>query len=62
VLLSDVGRRIYLHELFHRLREKMFYPPRSATYEIRDIVREQIYHLARVIEGTDSEFEPFVPM
>jgi CRISPR/Cas system-associated endonuclease Cas1 len=61
VLLSDVGRRIFLHELFRRMREKMLYPPRSATYEIRDIVREQVYHLARVIAGEENEFEPFVP-
>lgn len=62
VLLSDVGRRVFLHELFRRLREKMLYSPRSASFEVRDIVREQLYHLARVIERTDADFEPFVPM
>lgn len=61
VLLSDTGRRIFLHELFRRMREKLFYPPRAGSFELRDIVREQLYHLSRVIEGSEVDFHPFVP-
>jgi hypothetical protein len=43
------------------LRERLYYPPRQASFELRDIVREQVYHLARVIEGRDDGYQPFVP-
>lgn len=58
---NETGRKIYLTELFRRLRERLDYPPREASLELRDIVREQIYHLARVIEGKQLDYEPFIP-
>lgn len=61
VYLNETGRKIFLTELFRRLRERMEYPPREASLELRDIIREQIYHLARVIEGEQPEYEPFIP-
>jgi len=61
VLLSDIGRRIFLNEFFRRMRETLFYPPRAANFELRDIIREQVYHVGRVVEGTDDEYSPFVP-
>ncbi|MCY2990757.1 MAG: CRISPR-associated endonuclease Cas1 [Planctomycetota bacterium] len=61
VYLGDVGRKIFLNELFRRLREGLYYPPRDAKLELRDILREQIYHLARVIEGRQERYQPFVP-
>ena len=60
VYLADVGRKIFLNELFHRLRERLYYPPRNVTLEMREIIRQQIYHLARVIEGSDPQYQPFV--
>jgi CRISPR-associated protein Cas1 len=61
VYLAGTGRKVFLTEFFRRLRERLYYPPRQGTYELRDIVREQIYHLARVIEGKEGEYRPFVP-
>jgi CRISP-associated protein Cas1 len=61
VFLGDTGRRIFLGEFFKRLRERLFYPPRQATFELRDILREQVYHLARVVDGRDPVYRAFVP-
>ncbi|MCS6850117.1 MAG: CRISPR-associated endonuclease Cas1 [Gemmataceae bacterium] len=61
VYLADTGRRVFLTEFFRRLRERLFYPPRQASLEWRDIIREQVYHLARVIDGKDDAYRPFVP-
>ena len=59
VYLSDVGRKVFLSELFRRLRERLDYPPRDATLELRDILRQQIYHAVRVIEQKDETYAPF---
>ena len=61
VYLGDVGRKIFLKELFERLRDPLLYPPRQAALELRDIIREQAYHLARVIESREPAYSPFVP-
>ncbi|MDY0171013.1 MAG: CRISPR-associated endonuclease Cas1 [Thermoguttaceae bacterium] len=61
VYLADSGRRVFLGAFFERMRERMFYPPREQTLELRQIVQEQVYHLARVIENKDNEYTPFVP-
>jgi CRISPR-associated protein Cas1 len=61
VYLNQTGRKVFLAEFFRRLRERMDYPPRDAALELRDIVRQQIYHLARVIEGDQPDYLPFVP-
>ena len=46
---------------FRRLRERLYYPPRQGAFEVREILRQQLYHLARVIEGQDPDYVPFVP-
>ena len=61
VYLADSGRRVFLTTFFHRMRERMYYPPREQTLQLRQIVEEQIYHLARVIEDKETEYIPFVP-
>jgi CRISP-associated protein Cas1 len=61
VYLNDAGRRIFLNEFFGRLRETLYYPPRQGSFALRDIVREQGYHLARVIEGVEPAYQAFVP-
>lgn len=61
VYLNEAGRRIFLKEFFGRMRESMYYPPRQGAYELRDIVREQGYHLIRVIEGVEPGYQAFVP-
>ncbi len=61
IYLNDAGRKIFLQEYYGRLRETIYYPPRQGTYALREIIREQAYHLARVIQGTDPNYRPFVP-
>jgi CRISPR-associated protein Cas1 len=61
VHLTETGRRVFLAELFRRLREEILYPPRGGRYSLRQLVREQVYHLVRVIEGRDPTYIPFVP-
>jgi CRISPR-associated protein Cas1 len=61
VYLNAAGRRIFLNEFFGRLRETLYYPPRGGAYELRDIVREQGYLLARVIQGDETAYRGFVP-
>jgi CRISP-associated protein Cas1 len=61
VFLAETGRRIFLSELFRRLRERVYYPPKQAAWELRGIIGQQLYHLARVIDGRDKEYLPFVP-
>jgi CRISPR/Cas system-associated endonuclease Cas1 len=59
VYLNGTGRKIFLNELFRRMRERLYYPPRDAQLELRDIVQQQIYHLARVIEGHQDQYQPY---
>ncbi|MDD4268945.1 MAG: CRISPR-associated endonuclease Cas1 [Pirellulaceae bacterium] len=61
VYLGDSGRRIVLSAFFRRMHERMHYGPRNENLELRQILREQIYHLARVIERKDADYLPFVP-
>jgi CRISPR-associated protein Cas1 len=61
VYLAATGRRVFLTEFFRRLRETLYYPPRQAAFDLRDVLRQQVYHLARVIEGEEREYRPFVP-
>ncbi|MGI6419414.1 MAG: CRISPR-associated endonuclease Cas1 [Thermoguttaceae bacterium] len=61
VYLGDSGRRIVLSAFFRRMHERMQYGPRDENLELRQILREQVYHLARVIEQRDAEYLPFVP-
>lgn len=59
VYLNDMGRKVFLNELFRRLRERLVYPPRDGQLELRDILRQQIYQMARVIEGKQDQYQPF---
>ncbi len=61
VYLGDTGRRVVLAAYYKRMRDRIAYPPRGLRLELRQIVREQCYHLARVIEGEESEYIPFLP-
>ncbi len=59
VFLSDLGRKIFLSEVLRRLRERLYYPPRDASLELREVVRQQVFHMARVVQGKDLEYVPF---
>ncbi len=60
VYLNETGRKIFLAEFFQKLREERYYPRREARFSTRDIMREEMYHLARVIEGKEECYEPFI--
>ncbi|RMG37397.1 MAG: CRISPR-associated endonuclease Cas1 [Planctomycetota bacterium] len=59
VYLDDPGRKVFIDEFFRRFRTPLLYPRRGVNLPLRAIVREQAYHLARVITGDDPEYEPF---
>lgn len=61
VYLALKGRKIFLSELLKRLREEVYYPPLNATLTWREILRQQTYHLARVIRGQQERYVPFEP-
>ncbi|GIW97301.1 MAG: hypothetical protein KatS3mg111_0634 [Pirellulaceae bacterium] len=61
VYLGQTGRKVFLGEFFRRMREPVFYPPRGQRLELRDVIRQQCYHLARVIQGEEPEYQAFVP-
>jgi len=61
VYLAETGRKIVLTAFFQRLRERTYYPPREASYEWRQILREQVYHLARVVQAKEPQYIAFVP-
>lgn len=61
VYLGETGRRIVLAAYFKRMRERILYPPRRQRLELRQIAREQCYHLARVIQGEEPQYIPFLP-
>ncbi|MFN8627781.1 MAG: CRISPR-associated endonuclease Cas1 [Candidatus Binatia bacterium] len=48
-------------ELFERrLRGEILYPPRNQRLAYRQVIEEQVRHCARVLLGTDVEYEPFL--
>ncbi len=59
VYLDDPGRKVFIDEFFRRFRTPLLYPRRGVNLPLRAIIREQAYHLARVITGDDPEYEPF---
>jgi len=59
--LNANGRKIFLAAFYSRLRETMFFNPRQVSLDVRGIVREQVQHLARVIENKELVYIPFTP-
>jgi CRISPR-associated protein Cas1 len=61
VWLNEGGRRVFFRAWSRRLREVLLYPARQQRLELDDILRQQAYHLARVVRGDDDVYVPFVP-
>jgi CRISPR-associated protein Cas1 len=61
VWLAESGRRVFFRAWGRRLRETHLYEPRGQTLTFEQILRQQAYHFARVVEGTDPAYVPFVP-
>jgi CRISPR-associated protein Cas1 len=48
-------------ELFERrVRGEISYPPRGQRLTYRQVIEEQVRHCARVLIGSDAEYEPFL--
>lgn len=60
VWLGETGRRVFFRAWGRRLRETHVYEPRGQALTLEEIIQQQVYHLARVIRGEDSAYEPFV--
>jgi CRISPR-associated protein Cas1 len=61
VWLAESGRRVFFRAWGKRLRETHLYPPRGQTLTFEQILRQQAYHFARVVEGSDGGYAPFAP-
>lgn len=60
VWLGESGRRVFFRAWGRRLRETHLYEPRGQTLTFEQILRQQAYHFARVVEGVDPAYVPFV--
>lgn len=59
VWLGETGRRIFFRAWGQRLRETHWYEPRRQTLTFEQIVRQQVYHLVRVLMGEDQAYQAF---
>lgn len=60
VWLAESGRRVFFRAWGRRLRETHLYEPRGQTLTFEQILRQQAYHFARTLEGTEAVYTPFV--
>lgn len=61
VYLNEMGRKIVFRAFQTRLEDVVFVPRLSGRYSYRQLLSEQVYHVARVIEGVEPEYVPFEP-
>jgi CRISPR-associated protein Cas1 len=59
VWLADSGRRIFFRAWGQRFRETHWYDPRAQTLTFEQILRQQVYHFARVVMGEEAVYVPF---
>ena len=59
VYLAATGRKVFLAEFLRRLREHAFYAVAGGRYSYREIMRHQVYQMARVIKGEENVYRPF---
>lgn len=59
VWLAESGRRIFFRAWGQRFRETHWYEPRGQTLTFEQILRQQVYHFARVVTGEDGAYMPF---
>ena len=56
VYLAEAGRRVFLTEFYRHLRGAVVLSAAAGVLRgTRNVMREQVYHLARVIRGEDEE-------
>jgi len=59
VKLTRAGLRKFVKQFEERLKEEALYPQRGKRFRYGDILREQVYSLARVLRGERSVYQPF---
>ncbi len=60
VYLAESGRKLFFQNFYEKLREPLPYPLLNQKTSLRRIIEQQSYHLARVLEGEDAEYQPFL--
>ncbi|MBX6423224.1 CRISPR-associated endonuclease Cas1 [Thermosulfurimonas sp. F29] len=60
VKLGRAGLKKFVKQFQERLKEEALYPPRGKRFRYADILREQVYLLARVLKGESPEYRPFM--
>lgn len=60
VRLSPQGLRKFLNQFHKRLEEAATYPPVGKRFRYKDIMKQQIWHLGRVLEGRENTYQGFV--
>lgn len=60
VYLGEAGRKIFLRAFFERMRQATRRSGGAERVTLRDAMLEQVYALARVVEGRAEGYEPFL--
>lgn len=61
VYLAEGARRVFLRAFFDRLRERMARSGEEGEgRELREVMKEQVYGMVRVMEGRGEDYESFV--
>lgn len=59
VYLRGPGRKVFLAALLARLRERLYDPEADGTFELRAILRNQVYRMARAFVDPDCPYQGF---
>jgi CRISPR/Cas system-associated endonuclease Cas1 len=59
VYLRGPGKKIFLSALLQRLHERVFDVNEQASFEIRAIMRNQVYRMARAFVDKDCQYNGF---
>ena len=59
IKLSQAGLKKFVKQFQERLKEETLYPPRGKRLRYAEILREQVYLLARVLRGEAPEYRAF---
>ncbi|RMH41658.1 MAG: CRISPR-associated endonuclease Cas1 [Deltaproteobacteria bacterium] len=59
VVVKRDGMRIFIDAFERRMRSAARYPPEDRRLAYRDIIEQQVRHLARVVLGRQPHYEPY---
>ena len=61
VFMNETGRRIFFQGWHDRLRDGLIYPSQNRQLEIREIIQQEVYAVARLFQGEEAQFVPLQP-